>query len=195
MADAGVLEERTVEVNDPKLSEGANERLTAAVREVIGADRVLVPADRPRVSQGERPRASFQQRMTSFKAMVIGTIAVAIGVAFVILTALDKSWLLTAIAFIVLSVSLASVTMTIIGLASTPEYPDPGLVAYLSEQGVMDPEVRFSELVAEFTPAPEDDEHRSTAVEDDPARAAAEQRDAMTPSGGPSTAVGGGDRS
>lgn len=190
MAEAAQLEERTVEVNDPKLSADANRRLTEAVREVVGSDRVRVPVDRPRVSQGERPRVGLQQRVTSAGAMVIGTIAVAIGVGFIILTALNKSWYLTAVAFVVLAVALASVTMTIIGLASTTEYPDPSLVAYLSEQGVLNPEVRFSEFVREFTPATDDDEHRSTDVEDDPAQAAAEQQDAVTPSGGSSTAVG-----
>ena len=189
MADAGRLEQRTVEVNDPKLSADANRRLTEAVREVVGSDHVLVPADRPHVSQGERSRATLQQRMTSTMAMGIGAIAVAVCVGLVIVTALSGNWFLTAVTFVVLAIALAAVTMSIMGLASTTEYPDPGLAALLSEQGMRDPEVHFSALVQEFTPAA-DDEHRSTSVEDDPALAAAEQESAVTPSGGPSTPVG-----
>jgi hypothetical protein len=189
MADAGRLEERTVEVNDPKLSADANRRLTEAVREVIGSDQVEVPADRPRVSQGESPHDTLQRRVTSTRAMAIGSLAVAVCVALIIVTALGGQWYLTAIAFVVLAVALASVTLTIMGLASTTEYPDPGLVALLAEQGMRDPEVHFSALVREFTP-PDDDEHRSTSVEDDPAQASSEQEAAGTPSGGPSTAVG-----
>jgi hypothetical protein len=190
MADAGGLEQRTVEVNDPELSADANRRLTEAVREVVGSDRVLVPADRPRVSQGERSGATLTQRMTSTMAMGIGAIAVAVCVALIIVTTLGGRWYLTAITFVVLAIALASVTMSIMGLASTVEYPDPGLVALLSEQGVRDPEVRFSALVKEFTPADDGDEHRSAPAEEDPAQAAAEQESSVTPSGGPSTAVG-----
>jgi hypothetical protein len=189
MPDAGRLEERVVEVNDPKLTADANHRLTLALREVIGTDRVRVPADRVRVSQGERPPASLAARVTATKAMVVGTLAVAVGVGMIIATT-GGSWFLTGVAVFVLAIALAVVVVTIIGLASTPEYPDPGLVALLAEQGYRDPEVRFSELVHEFTPAPDEPEDRSTAVEDDPAEAAAEQTEAVTPSGGPSTAVG-----
>jgi hypothetical protein len=191
MADAGRLEERTVEVNDPKLSAEANRRLTDAVRETVGAERVLVPADRPWVSRGENAHVAFYNDMSIFKAASVGSVAVAVGVGLVILTRGVNEWWLLAIAIVVLIVVLASVTRTIIGLASMSEYPDSFLVAYLDEQGVRDPESRFTELVNEFTPVrDDDDEHRETSVEDDPAQARAEQRDSITPSGGPSSAVG-----
>jgi hypothetical protein len=194
MADAGRLEERTVEVNDPKLSAEANRRLTEAVRETVGADRVMIPADRPWVSRGEDAHVAWYNDMSIFKAASIGSLAVAVGVGLVILTRGVDAWWLLAIAIVVLIITLASVTRTIIGLASMSEYPDPFLVAYLDEQGVRDPESRFTELVNEFTPVQDDDdEHRDAAVEDDPALARAEQQDSVTPSGGPSTAVGPGE--
>jgi hypothetical protein len=185
---AAPLEERVVEVNDPALSPDINHRLTEAVREVIGADRVMVPADRPRVSQGERPRRSPLQGISSTRMMVLGLIAVAVCVGLVIATT-GNHWILAVIAFVVLAIALTAVTMGILGLASVEEYPDPGLAALLSEQGVRAPEVRFSELVREFTPMA-DSEHRVAATEDDPAQAQAEQQGAMTPTGGPSSAVG-----
>jgi hypothetical protein len=187
MADA--FEERLVEVNDPKLSASANHRLTEALREVIGSDQVLVPTDRPHLEQGQRSRASPLERITSTKMMVIGLVAVGVCVGLVVVATEGNHWWLTGVAFVVLAIALAAVTASIIALASTQEYPDPGLSAMLSEEGVRDPEVRFSELVREFTPVA-DGEHRQTGVEDDPAQAAAEQRGSMTPSGGQSTAVG-----
>jgi hypothetical protein len=182
-------EQRTIEIRDPALSANANHRLTEAVRDVLGTDRVTVPVGRTRVSEGQRPKASPLDRITSTKMMILGMIAVGVCVGLIVVTT-GGHWIFTGIAFAGLALTLTAVTFSIIGLASTPEYPDPGLAALLSEEGVRDPEVRFSELVHEFTPIPEDGEHRSTAVEEDPARAAAEQTEAVTPSGGPSTAVG-----
>jgi hypothetical protein len=180
-----------VEVNDPKLSADANRRLTEAVREVIGADRVLVPADRPHVSLGERSQLSFLKDMSAFKAATIGLLAVTIGVGLVILTRAGDQWWLLAIAIALLAVILGWMTMTIMNLVSTTEYPDSFLVALLNEQGMRDPEGRFTEMVHEFMPVKSSDgQHRTTAVEDDPAQALAEQRDSITPGGGASTAVG-----
>ena len=188
MAEAAQLEERVVEVNDPALSADANRRLTEAVRATLGTDRVQVPADRPYVSRGEKPRVAWYDDMSIFKAAITGSIAVAIGVGLIILLT-AAHWYLLVIAFAVLLVALASVTRTIIGLASMTEYPDPFLVALLGEQGMRDPEARFTALVAEFTP-PVNGEHRTAAVEDDPLTAAAEQKQAITPAGGPSSAGG-----
>jgi len=183
MADE--LEERTVEVNLPTLSADANQRLTQALREVIGADRVQVPSDRPRPSQGDRPKRGPLDRMTTVKAIVLGVLAVAACLALIILTWAGGHWVVTGLAFLVLLAALALVTYSIIALSSVPEYPDPGLVALLAEEGIHDPEVRFSEIVMEFTPETGDDEERPTDVQDDPARAIAEQQGALTASSGP----------
>jgi hypothetical protein len=182
---AGELEERKVEVNLPDLTPEINQRLTQALRDAIGAETVEVPANRPRPSQGERPRGGLLKRMTTVKAMTIGLCAVAAGIALIILTALGGHWILTALAFVVLLVALTLVTGSIIALSSVPEYPDPNLVALLSEHGVSDPEVRFSEIVMEFTPETGDHEERPTDVQDDPARAIAEQQGALTATSGP----------
>jgi hypothetical protein len=160
---AAQLEERAVEVNLPTLTADANHRLTVALRDVIGADTVSVPADRPRPSQGDRPHSSLLKRMTTLKVIGFGLVAVAIGVGFVIFTALSHDWVLTGVAFVVLLGSLTVVTTSIIELASVEEYPDPGIVALLSEQGISDPEVRFSEMVSEFSPETDDHQDRQTA--------------------------------
>ncbi len=188
MPDAGELERRTVEVNDPAYSDDVNRRLTEAVREVIGTDSVLVPVDRPRVSQGEQAPGGPFDRITHTKAVAVGMVAVGVLVGLIVALT-GGHWWLTGVVFAVLGVALAVVVMTILGLSSTTDYPDPGLVAILSEQGIRDPEVRFSEIIHEFTPV-DDDEDRDTPVEEDPAQASAEQRTSVTPSGGPSEAVG-----
>jgi hypothetical protein len=184
---AGQLEERAVEVNLPTLSADANHRLTTELREVIGADTVRVPADRARPSQGERPKAGPMEKMTSWIVVSIGMVAVGVCVGLIILTALGGHWILTALTFVVLLVALFVVTSSIIALASVTEYPDPGLVALLAEQGISDPEVRFSEIVKEFIPEVEEGEERPTDVLDDPARAIAEQQGALTGTGHPTS--------
>ena len=183
MADQ--LEERAVEVDLPTLSADANQRLTEALRDIIGANTVRVPADRPHPSHGERPRGNLLARMTTVKAITVGFLSVAVCVALIIATALSSEWVLTALAFIALLTTLTLVTASIIALSSVPEYPDPSLVALLAEEGIADPEVRFSEIVMEFTPETGDDEERSADVLDDPARAIAEQKEALTASSGP----------
>jgi hypothetical protein len=182
---AGQLEGRTVEVNLPEMSSEVNGRLTAELREIIGSESVRVPADRPHPSQGERPKGGPLQRMTTLKVAALGMVAVAGCIALVIVTALGGQWILTALAFVVLLLALLAVTASIIALSSIPEYPDPNLIALLSEQGISDPEVRFSEIVMEFTPETGDDEERPTDVLDDPARATAEQQEALTATSGP----------
>jgi len=179
------LEERVVEVDLPSLSADANHRLTEALREIIGADRVRVPADRPRPSRGERPHRNPMQRMTTLKAVSLGFVSVAICVALIIVTALGHHWGLTALAFAALLATLVLVTWSIIALSSVPEHPDPGLVALLEELGVPDAEVRFSEIVMEFLPETEPGEERPTDVLDEPARATREQHEALTATGHP----------
>src|ERR1700736_6650803 len=47
------LERRVVQVHEPGLSDSTNAMLTDEVRDVIGADQVVVPAARPHPSSGE----------------------------------------------------------------------------------------------------------------------------------------------
>ena len=192
MADNAALEERKVEVNDPSLSPEANALMTRAVRDIIGLDVVEVPANRPRPSLGERPRGNLFTRATPTTAMTVGMIAVGAGVGMIV-SMIDHRWWTTGVAFLVLLVALGFVTMTIIGLASTTSYSDPNTAAALSELGVLDAEPRLSEIVREFSAPYESDGHRTTPVEDAPAAAEAEQAEAITPSGGPSEAVGPGE--
>ena len=186
--DDELFEDRTVEVDDPSLSAGANRRLTEQVREVVGADHVRVPADRPHPSHGESIPTGLRPRLTANRwALGMG---VAIGVVVGVIVALvTSSWWLLPVAIVVLGLATFVVVEMILGLTDHSERPDPSTVALMEDDGVHDPEERFSEFVDEFT-ASAPDGHRTTAVEDDPAQAASEQDAAGTPTGGPSQEVG-----
>ena len=187
------LERREVSVDQPELSPQTNERLTAEIREVVGDDHMIVPADRPQPSRGE---ASVQpgHRLTAelkpnrfIIAMTGGSFLV---IAAIVALTIGQWWVLVG-AFLVLVVVLAAMVATVLKMTSNQERPSATTVAALEEDGVGDPERHFSELVKEFTPESSGHgEHRTTAVEDEPASAGAEQENAITPSGGPSKAVG-----
>jgi hypothetical protein len=102
------------------------------------------------------------------------------------------SWWTVVLAFLVLAAMTYIVVAMIIKMTSNPERPSSTTVAAMEEEGVTDPEQLFSDVVAEFTPEPDADGETGRTVDavEDPATAAAEQRDATTPSGGPSRAVG-----
>jgi hypothetical protein len=186
------LQRREVRVVEPELSRETNDRLTAEVREVVGDDHVTVPVDRPRPSQGEASqpghRLTAELKPNRFiMAMIGGSFVV---VAAIVTLAIGQWWILVG-AVVVLGVVTAGVVATVLRMTSNPERPSAVTVAALEEDGVGDPERHFSELVAEFTPdRAVEGEHRTTAVEDDPAGAGAEQAHAMTPSGGSSRASG-----
>jgi hypothetical protein len=187
------LERREVTVDEPELSPETNDHLTAEVREVVGDDHVTVPADRSRPSLGEASSQPGHRLTAELKpnrfiiAMIGGSFVV---IAAIVALAIGQWWILVG-AFLVLVVVLAAIVVMVLRMTSNQDRPSATNVAALEEDGVGDPERHFSELVKEFTPeASGDGEHRTTAVEEVPARAGAEQEDAITPSGGPSPAVG-----
>jgi hypothetical protein len=190
------FERRAVEVHEPGLSESTNAQLTEEVREVIGADEVKIPVDRPHASTGEHVehRRSLPLPFPLPNNFVVawGVPALVVIGAIAALAVVVHSWWTVVLAFLVLAAMTYIVVAMIIKMTSNPERPSSTTVAAMEEEGVDDPEQLFSDVVAEFTPEPDAGEEtgRTTDAVDDPAAAAAEQRDATTPSGGPSRAVG-----
>jgi hypothetical protein len=93
-----------------------------------------------------------------------------------------------------------TVILTALRMTTISEHPAPEVHAAMAEEGVSSPDERFSEMVEEFRPEPDggvgdvlaaDGGDRTAEAEVDPARAAAEQSTAWTPTAGPSQAVGG----
>jgi hypothetical protein len=190
------LERRAVEVHEPELSASTNAQLTDEVREVIGADVVEVPADRPHPSAGEhvehRRSLPLPFPLPNNFVVALGGLALVVIAAIVALAVVTHFWWTLVLALLVLAAMTYVVVAMIIKMTSNPERPEPTTVAAMEQEGVDDPEQLFSDLVAEFTAEPDAGgaAGRTTDAADDHAAAAAEQRDATTPSGGPSRAVG-----
>ena len=124
--------------------------------------------------------------------VALGGLALVVIGAIAALAVVTHVWWTIVLALIVLAAMLYLVVAIIIKMTSNPERPSSTTVAAMEEEGIDDPEQLFSDVVAEFTAEPDADGEtgRTTDAVDDPAAAAAEQRDATTPSGGPSRAVG-----
>jgi hypothetical protein len=181
-------------VHEPGLSDSTNAKLTDELREVIGADEVDVPSARPRPSSGERVehRRALPLPFPLPNDLLIaqGGVALVVVGAIAALAVVVHRWWSLVLALLVLAAMTYLVVAMVIKLTSNPERPGPSTVAAMEEEGVDDPEQLFSDVVAEFAPNSGDAPGRTTDVADDPATAAAEQRDATTPSGGPSRSVG-----
>jgi hypothetical protein len=190
------LERRAVEVHEPGLSESTSAQLTDEVRDVIGADEVEIPVDRPYPSAGEHVKHHRSLPLpfplpNNFVVAQGGLALVVIG-AIAALAVVTHAWWTLVLAFLVLAAMTYVVVAMIIKMTSNPERPSPTTVAAMEEEGIDNPEQLFSDVIAEFTPESGADgaSGRTTDAVDDPAKAAAEQRDATTPSGGPSRSVG-----
>jgi hypothetical protein len=192
------LERRAVEVHEPRLSEPTNARLTHDVREVVGADQVEVPSGRSRPSAGEdvahKRLLPLPPLPDSFAVAQVGAALIVVGAIAALAVVVHRWWTL-ALAVVVLCTMTYVVVAMILKMTSNPERPSPSTVAAMEEEGVSDPEQVFSDVVAEFTedPGTAGENRRSTAVEDNPAKATAEHRDAITPSGGQTRPIGPGD--
>jgi len=186
-------ETREVRVDEPDLSPQTNQRLTDEVREVVGTDRVTVPADRARASRGEHSAREHRRllpwRPKSFLAAQIGAAGLVGGAVLALVT--NSWWVLPAVVVLMGAVTYAVVAL-VMEMTGNAERPSPTTAAALDAEGVKDPEEMFSEVVAEFTEdtGERDEGERATDVEDDPARAAAEQESSITPSGGTARPAG-----
>jgi hypothetical protein len=193
-------QQRDVTVAEPQLSDRTNQHLTDEVRAVIGAERVAVPPDRAHVSRGEPPETDTAGRGRLAAALgPKNLIVVMIGASFVVIAAiialLIGDWWILPLAVIVLGAATGAIVAIVFRMTNVRERPSPSTAAALEEEGVSDPERHFSELVAEFTPetAADRENRRDTDADENPARAAAEQQSAITPSGGPTEPVGPGE--
>jgi F0F1-type ATP synthase assembly protein I len=182
-------EEREVLVDEPQLSPAVNEALTDEVRDAVGRRRVEVPVARTQVSRGEPvDRTRVGWRPDKFMLVMISAAGIVVGAIIALL--LDHWWVLIPVVLVLWLVTYA-VVVTIMRMTSVTEHPSPETVAAMEEEGVADPDRHFDDLVREFTPEhPEGGDARTVSAEQDPARAAAEHRGAMTPSGGPSRPAG-----
>lgn len=189
------VEERAVRSADPRLSPETNARVTEELREVLGTDRVQVPADRPHPSEGEQPRrqsAGAYLTEHRFEFMRATAIVLTFGA---IISLITNDWWLLPLAAGIHALGTMAVGMGILRMTTIVERPSASLSAALADEGVSSPDERFSEVVEEFLPQPAGGtgqvispgrNRRTTEAGLDPAAATAEQSTAMTPTAAPS---------
>lgn len=187
------LERRRVEVHEPGVSPKTNERLTHELREVLGAESAMVPADRPHPSTGEpleRKRAVLLPwRPNNFLLVQVAASGVVGGAILALIT--NTWWVLPAVVAVLVGATWVVVAI-VMAMTANSERPSPATVAALDEEGIHDPEGLFSDLVAEYTedPGARGQNKRTANVEDDPVRAAAEHETSITASGGSTRPIG-----
>jgi hypothetical protein len=192
-------EVREVRAEDPELSPETNQRLTGELREVVGTDHVEVPADRPHASRGEHPQqhgAAARLDVNWFQFIRTGAIVLTFGAIVALIT---NDWWVLALAAGVHALGTMTVGLTIIRVTTTTEHPSPTVAAAMAEEGIHNPDERFSRMVEEFRREPErgasevispGHNERTAPSDTNPADAAAEQSSAMTPTSQPSASGG-----
>jgi hypothetical protein len=195
-------EEREVRSEYPDLSPEANRLLTRELREVVGRDTVRVPVDRPRAAHERTGRRSpLVAALASNRPLIIVTLVAAVSVGAAVSLATGNWWAVVAMVAVHAAGTLVVATAAI-QLTTQVEHASPEVAARLEEEGVADPDRVLSDLVEDFSPTTDP---RGTAdvvfsgrneltvrPEDDPAKATAQQRTALTPSSRPGPAAGSG---
>ncbi len=193
------LEEREVKADDPELSSETNQRLTEELREVVGAERVRVPVDRPKVSEGDRSwRTGAGAALNSRRLQVVRSTAIVLTFGAIVSLATGDWWLLP-LAAGVHALGTVTVLLTTFRMTTIVEHASPQLSAAMAEEGIRTPDERFSELVEEFSPepqhgvgevlAPGNADRTAPAGEETPL-AASQQSSAPTPTSGESRPSG-----
>ena len=183
---------RDVRVDEPQLSDSTNRLLTRDLQQVIGAERVEVPADRPHPSKGDRPKRHGPLGLPLPRNFIVTQAGAGALVFGAIVALITRDWWLLPPAVIVLGLVTWVVVAVVLRMTANPERPAPSTVAAMEEDGIQDPERHFSDIVAEFTvdTGAQGQNRRTTSVDDDPVKGAAEHRSAITPSSGATGAVG-----
>lgn len=143
---------RDVVVNDPRLSDAANQLLSEEVRAVVGADRVSVPSSRPHPSQGGFPLSAGPILTPTNNRLLIRSLLTAAIVIGAIIALTTRKWWVLPPAVFVLCVATWSIVAMVFGMLKTTEHPSAECTAVLQADGVRDPDQLFSAIVGEFTP-------------------------------------------
>ncbi|MFP5363200.1 MAG: hypothetical protein ACLGI5_10790 [Thermoleophilia bacterium] len=188
--------------DDPSLSPKANDLLTKQLQEAVGAEEVVVPEDVPdRARERHATRSPVTAMLTANRPVLIVTFLTALVVGGVVALTTGQYWALVLAAALHAGGTLA-VAAGSIALSTKTEHVDPTVAARLEEEGVADPDAVLSDLVEDFAGmrdargVPEvvstGHNERTASVEQDRARATAEQRSALTPTSDEAPAGGSG---
>jgi hypothetical protein len=206
MAERGqrqATERRTVRSEDPSLSEEANRLLTDELRDVVGREEVEVPAGTPRrTAQARGRRSRFVATLATHRQIFVVSLLAALVIGAIVALS-TGAWWAVVVALAVHALGTMVVATAAIELTTDVEHVAPETAARLEDEGIADPDRVLTELVEDFAGAeraggaPEvissGNNDRTVHALDDPARAAVEQRTAMTPQSEPGPS--GGERS
>jgi len=193
---------RPVAANDPSLSPEANAVLTAELREAVGDRTVAVAQGTPRRSQGAHAEhRTATATLAGNRPVLIITFAAALVVGAVIAVATGAWWVLP-LALVLHGTLTAVVAAGALQLTTQVEHLSPAAAARLEEEGVADPDRVFNDMVQEYAgdepTGPSEvvrpgNNEQTAPGEDDPAKAASQQRSVITPSSGRTRPAGPGD--
>jgi hypothetical protein len=196
MSENPEMVEREVRADDPRLTPEANQLLTDELRDAIGRDRVLLPADQADVAG--RVDGSGHRKLVSVLAgsrMLLAITFLALVIVGVIVSLATGSWWAVVAAAGVHALGTLLVGTLALRVSTEVEHVAPATAARLTDEGVADPDRALSDLVEQY--APTDDAHGAAEVvstghnritaspDEDPLRAGVEQQSAMTPAGSP----------
>jgi hypothetical protein len=185
-----------VRADDPQLSPEANRLLTEELREAIGTDKVQLPRERAETAGTihDAGRSRLVALLASNRLLLLITF-VALVVVGVIVSLTTGSWWAVVAAAAVHALGTIVIGSVTIRMSTQVEHVHPSVAARLADEGVPDPDAALSDLVTQYAG---DGEARGAAEvvstghndvtvrpDEDPARAAAEQRSALTPAGSP----------
>lgn len=194
MADAHRLHRDGARPVRRPLSREADRQLTNELREATGDDSVRVTPERlaeARTRGAQRGRLVAE--LASHRLSIMVSLLVLVVVGGVIALATGEWWALI-VPIVLHAIGTLTVTSVALQQLTQTEHVSPTAAARLEEEGVTDPDRVLTDLVESYS---EDEERRGAGhivtgganeltarPEDDPSRATAEQRTAMTPSGG-----------
>jgi hypothetical protein len=182
--------ERRVVVDEPRLSEETNRAITEDVRAAVGGDIARVPEDSPR-ARVPRGRSRLVATLTENRLILIITFLMFLVVGAIVSLAVGSWWILLAVVA-VHAVATVLMTAGVLQATADVERPDQATLGRMEAEGVPDPEGTFNDMVEQFEGAdaarsdtagvvsPTDNE-RTAGAQEEPGRAAAEQRSALTP--------------
>jgi hypothetical protein len=172
------------------LSPRARRLLEGELREAVGEERAeaVDPA-----RSGPRPHGGMAAELAAHRVALGLTFLILLTVGVVLSLSLGSWWLLAA-ALGVHALGTLIVLGGTLQLTTETEHVSPAVAARLEEEGVVDPDRALTELAEEAAGGPQGRRNeRSTTADEDPARAASEQRRTTTPSADPSRPVPGPD--
>ena len=190
-------EERFVRSEDPSLTPEAARLLARELREVVGPERDRAPTGQAgSAGRAHATRGPLVSTLVANRQILLITLLLAIAVGGVLTLVTDSWWALVGALAVHAAATLVAAGSAI-RLTTQTEHVAPDVAARLEDEGVGNPDQVLTELVEDLKGAGHDargttqvvtDGHNEQTAPptDDPARAAVEQRTAMTPSSTPS---------